>query len=650
MRAKEIWNAGGRGAGCVRRMFAYTAGEAVFFSPEPGSDATFAGDIRLRRAKEGGIKNRSVALYGINSLILQGETQGERRPAYCFTPSFTTMSWLSDTLLQHTSVQAMIIICVICALGLSLARIRYKGLSLGVTYVFFMGIAAGALGNYLAPGQELVDPAVLDYVETFGLVLFVYALGLSVGPSFFSAFKTGGTRLNLLAIAVLVLGTGMAILLVPVFDLPFADMMGVLCGATTNTPALGAAQQALKNIGQPAAGAALATAVTYAFGVVGVIFAIILMRSWMMRHEKAQSDANANDETFVGGFVVSNPGLFKMKLRDVSHTIHGKFTVTRLWRNGKVILPTGDTELEEGDRILVILFKKHVQKFTIFFGKRDEQDWNSQDIDWNAIDTQLVSEHVLVTNPAINGRHLSSLHLRNRYGVSVSRVKRADMHLVATPELVLNMGDRLTIVGEKEAIRKAAAELGNTVKSLDEPNMVTIFTGIVLGLLIGMLPLWLPGMSYPVRLGMAGGPIVVGILMGAFAPRIHMVAYTTSSANLMLRSLGLSMYLGCLGLASGVDFVKMVMQPAALLWIAYALIIAIVPLVIVSVYSTLVSKNSFATTAGMLCGAMANPIALNYVNDTTEGDKASVAYATVYPLSMFLRVIIAQVVVMAWFA
>lgn len=269
-------------------------------------------------------------------------------------------------------------------------------------------------------------------------------------------------------------------------------------------------------------------------------------------------------------------------------------------------------------------------------------------MDWNSLDTNLVSQRILITRPEINGRHLGSLQLRNRYGVNISRVQRTGIQLIATPDLILRMGDRVTVVGEEQSIRKVAAELGNVVKRLDEPNMVTIFIGIVLGLLLGCIPIFIPGMSYPVKLGLAGGPIVMGILIGAFGPRFHMVAYTTTSANLMLRSLGLAMYLACLGLDAGKDFVATVMQPAALWWIAIGFAFTLVPVVVMSVVSVRLTNKTFATTAGMLCGAMANPIALDYVNDTNPGDKASVAYATVYPLCMFLRVIIAQLIVMLW--
>ncbi len=551
------------------------------------------------------------------------------------------MNWLIDTFLKPTAIQAVIIICLICALGLALSKLRFRGISLGVTYVFFFGILAGAVGLE-------VNTQMLNYAESFGLVLFVYTLGLQVGPGFISTFRQGGTTLNLLGLGVVVLGTLIALVAGWAGWLPLQDMMGVLCGATTNTPALGAAQQTLKQMGMPASGAALSCAVTYAFGMVGVIIALLLVKSWLQHHEKPNTETD-EDEAFIASFMVCNPAVFGHTLGDLSGMDDGKFVVSRLWRNGKVLLPNSTTRLENGDRLLVITQAKQVPQLTLYFGKLDDKNWNRNDVDWNALDSKLISQRILITQSNINGRHLGDLQLRNRYGVNVSRVQRSGFQLVATPNLTLRIGDRVTVVGEAESIKRVAKELGDVVKRLDEPNMVTIFIGIVLGLLLGSIPVFVPGIKFPVTLGLAGGPIVMGILIGAFGPRFHMVAYTTTSANLMLRSLGLSMYLACLGLDAGKDFVATVMQPQALWWIGLALIITIVPVVIMSVVGVICSRRSYATTAGMLCGAMANPIALQYVNDSMpNNDKASVAYATVYPLGMFLRVIIAQLIVMLW--
>lgn len=550
------------------------------------------------------------------------------------------MNWFAETLTTPSAVQAVIVICLICALGLAFSNIRFRGVSLGVTYVFFIGILAGALGL-------TVDSQMLNYAESFGLILFVYTLGLQVGPGFMSAVRQGGTQLNLLAIGVVLIGTLMALIVGWTGLLPLQDMMGVLCGAITNTPALGAAQQTLKQLGQPSTGAALSCAVTYPLGMVGVILGLIMVKGWLTRHSKATEPESGN-EPFIASFRVCNPAIFGLTLGEISGMDESRFVVSRLWRDGKVILPNATTKLQEDDRILVVTTSKQLSHLTIYFGRRDEKNWNTKDMDWNSLDTNLVSQRILITRPEINGRHLGSLQLRNRYGVNISRVQRTGIQLIATPDLILRMGDRVTVVGEEQSIRKVAAELGNVVKRLDEPNMVTIFIGIVLGLLLGCIPIFIPGMSYPVKLGLAGGPIVMGILIGAFGPRFHMVAYTTTSANLMLRSLGLAMYLACLGLDAGKDFVATVMQPAALWWIAIGFAFTLVPVVVMSVVSVRLTNKTFATTAGMLCGAMANPIALDYVNDTNPGDKASVAYATVYPLCMFLRVIIAQLIVMLW--
>lgn len=325
-------------------------------------------------------------------------------------------------------------------------------------------------------------------------------------------------------------------------------------------------------------------------------------------------DSDHDDEAFIASFLVCNPAVYGHTLGEISGMDESKFVVSRLWRDGKVILPNAQTRLQQNDRILVITQQRQVAQLTIYFGQRDETNWNRNDVDWNALDSKLISQRILITRANINGRHLGDLQLRNRYGVNVSRVQRSGIQLVATPNLTLRMGDRVTVVGEAESIKRVATELGNVVKRLDEPNMVTIFIGIVLGLLLGSIPLFVPGMSYPVRLGLAGGPIVMGILIGAFGPRLHMVAYTTTSANLMLRSLGLSTYLACLGLDAGKDFVATVMQPQALWWIGIALVITLVPVIVMSIVSVVCYKRSYATTAGMLCGAMANPIALEYVN------------------------------------
>ena len=552
------------------------------------------------------------------------------------------MEWISTTILEHSALQAVIIISLISAIGLALGRIRVLGVSLGVTFVFFMGILAGHLGIS-------IDSQMLNYAESFGLVLFVYALGLQVGPGFFSSFRTGGLRLNMMATGVVLVGTVMALGLCYCTPVNLPDMVGLLCGATTNTPALGAAQQALKQMGMDSSGAALGCAVTYPLGVVGVIFALILFRKLFVRQQDLNvQEKEDHNHTYIAAYQVHNPGIYGKNLKEIAQHTNHKFVISRLWRNGNVCIPTFDTRLEEGDRLLVITSDKDVLGLTILFGEQENTDWNKEDIDWDAIDSKMVSKRIIVTRPEINGKKLGSLRLRNAFGINITRIYRSGIQLLATPELVLQLGDRLTVVGEAPAVHNVEKVLGNAVKSLKEPNLVSIFIGITLGLLLGSIPISVPGIELPVKLGLAGGPIVVGILIGTFGPRIHMVTYTTHSANLMLRALGLAIYLACLGLDAGAHFFETVFRPEGLLWVGIGFILTFVPVMLMAFAAFKLWKLDFGSVAGMLCGSMANPMALNYANDTIPGDNPAVSYATVYPFCMFLRVIIAQLLLMSF--
>lgn len=551
------------------------------------------------------------------------------------------MEWINSLFVEHSALQAVVVLSLISAIGLLLGRVRFWGISLGVTFVFFAGIMAGHFGLS-------VDTQMLNYAESFGLVIFVYALGLQVGPGFFSSFRKGGIRLNMLALGVVALGTLMAVVAGLLTGVSLPDMVGILCGATTNTPALGAAQQTLKQLGLDSSTPALGCAVTYPLGVIGVILAVLILRKTMVRREdlavEEKDDAN---HTYIAAFQVHNPAIFNRSIKDIAHVAHTKFVISRLWRDGHVSIPTSDKVLREGDRLLVISSEKDATALTVLFGEQENTDWNKEDIDWNAIDSELISQRIVVTRPELNGKKLGSLRLRNHYGINISRVYRSGVQLLATSELVLQLGDRLTVVGEAAAIQNVEKVLGNAVKSLKEPNLIVVFIGIVLGLALGAIPFSIPGISTPVKLGLAGGPIIVGILLGTFGPRIHMITYTTRSANLMLRALGLSMYLACLGLDAGAHFFEIVFRPEGLLWIGLGVGLTVIPTVIVGAIAFKVMKVDFGSVSGMLCGSMANPMALNYANDTIPGDNPSVAYATVYPLCMFVRVIIAQVLLMA---
>lgn len=550
------------------------------------------------------------------------------------------MDWLYNLFIEPSALQAVVILSLICAIGLGLGKIRIGGISLGVTFVFFAGILAGHLGLK-------IDPQMLNYAESFGLVIFVYALGLQVGPGFFSSFRDEGVRLNMLGIGVVLIGTFMAVAGCWLTGISLPDMAGILCGATTNTPALGAAQQTLKQMGMDASTPALGCAVTYPLGVIGVILAILVIRKLMVKDKDLEISEKDNDnKTYIGAFQVHNPGIFGKSVKEIADLSHSKFVISRLWRDGKVIIPTSDKVVMEGDRLLVITSEKEAAAMTVLFGEQEHTDWNKEDIDWDAIDSKLISQRIVVTRPELNGKKLGSLHLRNHYGINITRVYRSGVQLLATAGLTLQLGDRLTIVGEAAAVHNVEKVLGNAIKSLKEPNLVAVFIGIILGLILGAIPISIPGISAPVKLGLAGGPIIVGILIGTFGPRLHMVTYTTRSANLMLRALGLSLYLACLGLDAGEHFFETVIRPEGLLWIGVGFILTLVPVLIMGMVAFKWMKVDFGSVAGMLCGSMANPMALTYANDTIPGDNSSVSYATVYPLCMFLRVIIAQVLLM----
>lgn len=550
------------------------------------------------------------------------------------------MEWLSSIFVEHSVIQAVVVVGLISAIGLALGKISICGVSLGVTFVFFAGIAAGHFGLS-------IDPQMLNYAESFGLIIFVYALGLQVGPGFFGSFRKGGITLNLLAFAVILAGTLLALLFYAVTNVSLPDMVGILSGAVTNTPALGAAQQTLKQMGIDAADPALGCAVTYPLGVVGVILAIIALRKlFPKRATEVKHEDDKEHQTFIAGFEVRNPGIFGKNMREVAHLIPNRFVVSRLWREGKVTIPNSETVLLEGDRLLVITTEADEDALKMLFGLEEKTDWNKEDIDWNAIDSQLISQQIVITRSEINGKRLGALRVRTHYGINITRISRAGVQLLATPDLILQLGDKLTVVGEAAAIANVEKVLGNRVVLLKEPNLVTVFVGIVLGLALGAIPFSIPGVDFPVKLGIAGGPIIVGILMGAFGPRFHLVTYTTRSANLMLRGLGLSLYLACLGLDAGVHFFETVFRAEGLLWLLLGFAITFVPVILVAAISLRFMKIDFGSLVGMLCGSMANPMALNYANSTIVGDNPAVSYATVYPLSMFVRVIIAQLLLM----
>ena len=549
------------------------------------------------------------------------------------------MDWLISLLQTGSAVQTLIVLSIICSAGLALGKVRCAGISLGIACVFFVGILAGALG--LRANLEMVS-----FAETLGLGIFIYALGLHVGPNFFSQFRHEGLPLNLWALATVAVGTLLAVVISRYSSISLTDMVGILCGATTNTPALGAAQQALSSHGAPVGSIALATAVTYPMGVMGVIIAIAIIRKIVAKPAQLKPiKTNDENHTFIGQYTVKNEAIDGLTVKQVALLSKEKFIISRLWRGQKVIIPLSSTVLRKDDQLLVVTEKNNEESLTLLFGERLKTDWNSSDVDWNHIDAKIGSRILVVSRKVLNGKRLGELQLRNTYGVNVSRVFRGDMKLLATDDLRLQYGDRVTVVGTPRSLEHVESFFGNAVETLNEPEVGSIFLGLVMGLLLGCIPFFIPGVEVPVKLGLAGGTIVMGIIVGALGPRLHFISYTTSSASLMLRKVGLALYLAGLGLEAGADFLPTLMRPEGLLWIGIGIVLTILPLLVLMTAALLFTRMDYATICGWACGAMANPMALTYANDSLDTDTATVSYAAVYPLSMFVRIVIAQLLI-----
>ena len=553
------------------------------------------------------------------------------------------MEWLSEIFIEQSHIQAILILSIICAAGLALGKLKIGGVSLGISFVFFAGILAGHFGLKINSDMLLL-------AQNFGLIIFIYSLGIQVGPGFFSSFKKGGIKLNALSLALAVAGTTLTVGLHWISGIPMPEMMGLLSGAATNTPMLGAAQQAFLQMYpdnlESANNMAIACAVGYPFGLVGVIICVIILKKTTWTPGKGKAYDPAGDNTFVTEYLISNPEIIGRTIQEIRQSADAQFVISRIWKGNKVIIPTSQTVIEQNEHVLVISGKKDVEKLKGLFGPQENIDWNKKDIDWNAIDSQLVSSKVLVTKPEHNGVTLGDMRLRNSYGINITRVNRAGIDLLPSRSLRLQLGDRITVVGEARAIENVSIRLGNQAKDLGNPNLFAIFVGIVLGLVLGSIPFAFPGMSMPVKLGIAGGPIIVGLIMGAFGPRMHLSIYMSRSANLMLRQLGLTLYLAGLGLSAGAGFFDTVFTTEGLKWVIISLALAIIPVLITAFVAGKIFKTEYADNVGMLCGAMANPFALDYADPNGDGEDPAVAYATVYPASIFLRVISAQIIML----
>ena len=538
---------------------------------------------------------------------------------------------------------SVLILSLVIAFGIMLAKIKVAGVSLGITWILFVGIVFGHFDMTL-------NEHLLHFMKEFGLILFVYSIGLQVGPGFFSAFKKGGLTLNLLAMLVVFLGVVITIILHFVTGTPITTMVGILSGAVTNTPGLGAAQQANSDLnGIDAPEIALGYAVAYPLGVVGIILSLIALK-YILRINTKTEEAEAErglghiQELTVRpiSFEIRNEAIDGKKIKDIRPLMNRDFVISRVqYHDGQgTELANSDTVLHLNDKILVISTPKDIEAISVFFGKQI-------DMQWEQLDKKLISRRILITKPELNGKMLSQLKIRNNFGASITRVNRSGVDLVAAPQLQLQMGDRVTIVGSELAVRHAEKVLGNSMKRLDHPNLIPIFLGIALGCILGSTPFVFPGIPQPVKLGLAGGPLIVSILISRFGPQYKMITYTTMSANLMLREIGISLFLACVGLGAGKGFVETVIYDGGYVWVGYGVIITIVPLLIAGLVGRYVFKLNYYTLIGVLGGSTTNPPALAYSNDLTSCDAPAVGYATVYPLTMFLRVLTAQILILA---
>ena len=562
------------------------------------------------------------------------------------------MNWLFDLFAGSTIAHALFVYSIVIAIGVILGKVKFLGISLGATFVLFVGILMGHIGNLISPDEAFINHNTLKFIQEFGLILFVFSIGLQVGPSFFSTIKDGGMLLNGLAVCIILLNIVVALAIYfGIGGVAPNEIVGILSGAVTNTPGLGAAQQALIETQGDAAGAlnesmAMGYAAAYPLGVVGIILSIILVKVIFkvnIKHDaKEIEDDNANSllKPHVVTYKVTNKLIFDRSIKRLHDIMDRNFVISRLKKHdGEIVIPVADTIVSEGDLLRVVISEQDEEVFDAVIGPKVEFDWKEEQ-------TPVVSRRIVVTNSEFSGRKLGSLRLPKGYGLNATRVNRAGLDLLASPNLSLHVGDRITVVGQLEDINRLAQRLGNSMKRLDHPNMFTIFIGIFMGIVLGSIPFALPGMSVPMKLGLAGGPLVAAILIGRYGHKIKLVTYTSSSANLMLRELGICLFLASVGLAAGANFANTVFNGTGAKWVLYGFLITFIPLIVVGCVARAKFKLNYCTLMGLISGSTTDAPALAYANKTAGNDAPAVAYSTVYPLTMFLRVVTAQVIVM----
>lgn len=555
------------------------------------------------------------------------------------------MNWINDLLWGEGIGHSILLLSFVIAAGIQLGKIKVFGVSLGITLVLFVGIILGHFGF-------TINHNVIHFFKEFGLILFVYSVGMQVGPGFFSSFKQGGITLNMLACGIVFLGVLTAVILHYATGIPMPTMVGILSGAVTNTPGLGAAQQAFSDMhGVSDNTIALGYAVAYPLGVIGIILSIILIKYiFRVSFDKENEQLNSEDSSHTNeakpiSLIVKNPAIFNKTVAELSNLLeHRDFVISRVWRdsNKQIEIASANTVLQENDKVFVITTETDAETIKTFIGEEIDMERKQ----WIRMESQFINRRILITKPELNGKRLGQLKLRKLYGINITRINRAGVDLVAKPGLTLQVGDRVNVVGTETAVSNVEKVLGNSMKRLNEPNLITIFVGIALGIVLGSIPISFPGIPQPVKLGLAGGPLVVAILISRFGYHYKLITYTTQSANLMLREIGITLFLACVGISAGDGFVDTIVNNGGFAWIGYGFIITFVPLMIIGCIGRYFCKVNYFTLMGLIAGSTTDPPALAYSDATAGNDAPSVGYATVYPLTMFLRVLTAQLLIL----
>jgi putative transport protein len=553
------------------------------------------------------------------------------------------VDWFKDLLWNETAAHTIFLYSIVIAAGVFLGKRKIWGVSLGISFVLFAGIAMGHFG-FTANHQ------VVEFIRDFGLILFVFSIGLQVGPGFFSSFKKGGLTLNLLALAIVALGGLTTLLIHFISGTSLPMLVGVMSGAVTNTPGLGAAQNTLAQLSVSPAGSeiqdiGLGYAVAYPFGVLGIILTMILLRKILKIDSKKELDILQNEmhpaESLPEkiNILVNNPMIFGKSVEDISGLFGNGIVISRILHDGELLPATSETIINRNDIILVVAERGLVKEILKQTGTLSEMDLSVKT-------GKLISRRLLVTNKEVFGKSLGSLKLRTRFNINITRIYRSGIEFIPSPQIQLQMGDRVTVVGEEKSIGKVTEQLGNSMKRLEEPNIIPIFIGILLGVVLGSIPVHIPGMLHPLKLGLAGGPLIIAILLSKYGHKFSLVSYTTASANLMLREIGIVLFLASVGIMSGEKFIPTLTSGDGLIWMGYGAMITVLPLMIVGFYARIVSKRNYFEVCGLLSGSMTDPPALAFANGLAQSEAPSVAYATVYPLVMFLRIFIAQLLIL----